>query len=163
MSGTTRASSGGRNWSSIPMQRITAASDQGKTPGLGLDPECEVPTSTIRLRRRTLLRSSTLTVAEVWATRIFTYSTISTRRKGRLKKSSGGQLGWERLEGKQACRIRAAVQGGYSDPEESWGETHNRMTDAMNRLVEALAPHIKTLKIEDAVEPIGEESCANNA
>ena len=84
-------------------------------------------------------------------------------KKGQIEAVFGGQLDWERLEGKQACRIRAAVQGGYSDPEESWGETHNRMTDAMNRLVEALAPHIKTLKIEDAVEPIGEESGANNA
>ena len=30
------------------------------------------------------------------------------------------------------------------------------MTDAMNRLVDAIRPHLKTLRIEDAVDPTQE-------
>ena len=78
-------------------------------------------------------------------------------KKLQIEDRFGGPLGWERLEGKRACRIRAVVQGGYSDPEETWGETHDRMTDTMNRLVGAIRPHLKTLRIEDAVESIDTE------
>ena len=73
-------------------------------------------------------------------------------QKEQIESAFGGPLSWERLEGKRACRIRVTLQGGYRDPEEIWGETHGRMTDAMNRLVDAIRPHLNTLKIEDAVE-----------
>ena len=68
----------------------------------------------------------------------------------------GGSLGWQRLEGKRACRFRAAVPGGYHDPEEAWRATHDLMTDAMNRLVGAIRPHLTSLKIEDTVEELNE-------
>ena len=77
-------------------------------------------------------------------------------KKEQIESAFGGPLRWERLEGKRACRIRASVQGGYSDSEENWGATHDRMTDAMNRLVDAIRPHLKTLRIEDAVDPTRE-------
>ena len=67
-------------------------------------------------------------------------------KRNEIEDAFGGKLRWERLEGKRACRIKAAVQGGYSDSEDDWAETHNRMTDAMNRLVGALDPHLATLK-----------------
>lgn len=73
-------------------------------------------------------------------------------KKGQIEAAFGGSLSWGRLEGKRACRIRATVQGGYSDPEETWGETHGQMADAMNRLIDTIRPHLKTLRIEDAVE-----------
>ena len=72
--------------------------------------------------------------------------------KDKIESAFGESLSWERLEGKRACRIRAAVHGGYSDPEENWEEIHGRMTDAMNRLVDVIRPHLKTLRIEDAVD-----------
>ena len=73
-------------------------------------------------------------------------------QKDQIESAFKGPLSWERLEGKRACRIRAAVHGGYSDPEENWGEIHGCMTDAMNRLVDVIRPHLKTLRIEDAVD-----------
>ena len=79
-------------------------------------------------------------------------------KRGQIEAAFGGSLNWERLEAKRACRIRVTLQGGYSDSEESWAETHDRMTDAMNRLVDAIRPHLKTLRIEDAVEPMEEAS-----
>ena len=72
--------------------------------------------------------------------------------RDQIESACRGPLSWERLEGKRACRIRASVQGGYGDPEENWGETHGRMTDAMNQLIDAIRPHLKTLRIEDAVD-----------
>ena len=79
-----------------------------------------------------------------------------------IEAAFGGPLSWERLEGKRACRVRAAVQGGYSDAEESWAETHTRMADTMNRLVDAIRPHLKTLRIEDAVNPTEEAGETNS-
>ena len=76
-------------------------------------------------------------------------------QREQIESAFGGSLSWERLEGKRACRIRVTVQGGYSDPEESWKNTHDHITDAMNRLFSALDPHLKTLKFEDAASPEG--------
>lgn len=72
--------------------------------------------------------------------------------KEQIEKAFGGPLVWMRLEGKKACSIRIVVQGGYGDPEESWATTHDLIADAMNRLVNALGPHIKALRIEGFVE-----------
>ena len=77
-------------------------------------------------------------------------------KREKIESAFGGPLSWERLEGKRACRVRATVHGGYSDPEESWEKTHGRMTNAMNRLMDAIRPHLKTLRIEDAVDPAQE-------
>lgn len=77
-------------------------------------------------------------------------------KKDQIEADFGGSLGWERLEAKRACRIRAAVSGGYHDPEEAWPATHDRMTGAMNRLVGAIRPHLRSLKIEDTVEQTDE-------
>ena len=77
-------------------------------------------------------------------------------KKDQIETAFGGSLSWERLEGKRACRIRAAVTGGYHNPEEDWQATHDGMTAAMNRLVGAIRPHLKSLKIEDTVEELDE-------
>ena len=74
-------------------------------------------------------------------------------KKQQIEEAFGGQLRWMRLEGKQACLIRADVRGGYGEPEDNWVAAHNRITDAMNRLVGALGPHLKSLRIESAVAP----------
>ncbi len=73
-----------------------------------------------------------------------------------IDKAFGGPLSWMRREGMQACMIRAEVRGGYSDPEDDWAATHDRMTDTMNRLIGALGPHLKSLKFESAVALEGE-------
>lgn len=71
-------------------------------------------------------------------------------RKDEIESAFGGPLGWERLEGKRACRIRASVEGGYRDPEEGWPEIHTRLASAMNRLIESVGPHLKRLQVPDA-------------
>ena len=76
-------------------------------------------------------------------------------RKEEIEGAFGGPLRWEKLEGKRACRIRVTAQGGYSDPEQSWKKTHDLMTDSMNRLINALEPHLKTLNLEDVIAPEG--------
>ena len=75
-------------------------------------------------------------------------------KKDQIETNFRGQLSWERLEGKRACRIRAAVNGSYYDSEEDWRAIHDRMTDAMNRLVGAIQPHLGSLKIEDTGEEL---------
>ena len=77
-------------------------------------------------------------------------------KKDQIETDFGASLSWERLEGKRACRIRAGVPGGYHDPEEVWRASHDRMTDAMNRLVGAIRPHLTSLKIEEADEELDE-------
>ena len=59
----------------------------------------------------------------------------------------GESLIWQRLEGKQACRISKVIDtGGYRE-EEKWPETHEAMIDAMIRLERALRPHIDELEM----------------
>ena len=77
-------------------------------------------------------------------------------KKEQIEADFGGSLSWERLEGKRACRIRAGVPGGYDDAEETWRATHDRMTDAMNRLVGAIRAHLTSLQIEDSAEELDE-------
>ena len=67
-------------------------------------------------------------------------------KKDEIEREFGGPLSWERLEGKRACRVRAPLEGGYRSPEEDWPGIHTRMTDAMNRLVRAIKPHLNRLK-----------------
>lgn len=47
--------------------------------------------------------------------------------------------------------IRAERRGGYGAPEAEWRETHDRMTDAMNRLIGAVGPRLKSLDADNAV------------
>ena len=69
-----------------------------------------------------------------------------------IENKCGETLGWERLEGKRACRIRASVDGGYSNSEERWQEIHDQMIRSMNKLVSAIQPHLKTLRLQKTNE-----------
>jgi len=64
-----------------------------------------------------------------------------------VETSFGGPLSWEALEGKRACRIRAALNdGGYRSPEDQWEQLQESQIDAMVRLECALKPHIRGLR-----------------
>ena len=80
-------------------------------------------------------------------------------KKDQIEAAFGGSLNWERLEHRQACRIWTAVatEEGYLDREEAWPAAHDRMTDAMNRLVGAIRPHLESLKIEGLDEDPDDE------
>ena len=68
-----------------------------------------------------------------------------------IENAFGGSLDWLRREGQQACMIRAELRGGYGAPEVEWRETHDRMTDAMKRLIGAVGPRLKSLDADNAV------------
>jgi hypothetical protein len=57
------------------------------------------------------------------------------------------ELEWQRLEGREGCRIRATSNiGGYRDPEK-WPEIYEWMSDHMVALERAFRSHINALKI----------------
>ncbi len=62
-------------------------------------------------------------------------------------KRFGGQLDWERLDGKRASRIRVKLQGGYRAPDEEWEAIQTPLVAAMNRLDAALRPALQKLKL----------------
>lgn len=68
--------------------------------------------------------------------------------KAKIEEAYGGSLKWERLDGWQACRIRAEdIAGGYSLPEDQWPDAHQRLTDAMNRLIGAAQPYLDQIDV----------------
>ncbi|MFH0963039.1 MAG: DUF4268 domain-containing protein [Planctomycetota bacterium] len=67
------------------------------------------------------------------------------KSRGNVEKAFGGQLEWQRLEGRRASRIRCTIEiGGFKD-EEKWAEVQDAMVDAMVRLDRALRPCIAKL------------------
>ncbi len=65
-----------------------------------------------------------------------------------IEAAFGGELSWEPLEGRRACRIAKYIDhGGYRDPEERWDEIQDVMIDNMIRLEAALRPHIERLDV----------------
>jgi|CXWL01.1.fsa_nt_gi hypothetical protein len=63
-----------------------------------------------------------------------------------IEKRFGGPLGWERMDGKQACRIRADLPVATTvRVEASWPELTDRMISAMIQLERALRPELDRL------------------
>lgn len=68
-------------------------------------------------------------------------------KKTAIESAFGGPIEWERLDAKQACRIRASLDcGGWKTPEK-WDAGISQTVDAMIRLEKALRPYIKQLTI----------------
>lgn len=67
-------------------------------------------------------------------------------RKDEIEQACG-DLHWQRLDDKRACRISIRLDiGGWKD-EDKWPDMQDAMIDAMIRFEEALRPHIDALKI----------------
>ncbi len=63
--------------------------------------------------------------------------------KAEIEKQFGGPLKWERLDEKQACRIKSLVDlGGYKSPESQWPAIQTEMLKRMTRLEAALVPYL---------------------
>jgi serine/threonine protein kinase len=79
--------------------------------------------------------------------------------KDEIEKTFGGELSWQRLDDKRACRIcHDMTIGGIRSEESKWPEIHDAMIDAMIRLEKALAPHLAQMKTELTAKATGESS-----
>jgi hypothetical protein len=75
------------------------------------------------------------------------------KSKDEIERAFEGKLSWERLEGKQSCRIAyITTVGGYKSHESKWPEIQDAMIDPMIRLEKALAPHLEKMKTDLAAE-----------
>ena len=69
------------------------------------------------------------------------------QHRSEIEKAFGGELAWEALEGKRACRIRFALaDGGYRSAEEDWPQLQSSQIDAMVRLEKAMKPFVRGLR-----------------
>ena len=59
-------------------------------------------------------------------------------QKEQIESSFGGELSWQRLDGKQSCRIAHIISaGGWRSDEAKWPEIQDAMIEAMVRLERA--------------------------
>jgi hypothetical protein len=73
------------------------------------------------------------------------------KHKDEIERTFGGELSWQRLDEKRACRIAYIIAaGGYKSDESKWPGIQDAMIDAMTRLENALTPHLAKLKTEFA-------------
>ena len=63
-----------------------------------------------------------------------------------IESTFGGDLEWESLEGKRACRIRKTISGGGWRDEETWPAVHEELVSSMIRLEQALSPHLQEVR-----------------
>jgi hypothetical protein len=69
--------------------------------------------------------------------------------KTELEKTFGGELSWQRLDDKRACRIAFTTPlGGWRSDESCWPAIQDAMIDAMIRLEKAFVPQLGKLKSE---------------
>jgi len=67
--------------------------------------------------------------------------------KAAIEEAYGGELSWERLDGKRACRIAQRFdRGGYRD-EGAWPDISDVTVDAMARLERAIRPFLNQLSV----------------
>ena len=68
-------------------------------------------------------------------------------KRSQVEAAFGGEIDWQRLDSKRACRIAWHLEfGGYRSDELEWPELQDQMIDAMIRLEKALSPCIAEVK-----------------
>jgi len=72
------------------------------------------------------------------------------QHKADIENVFGGELSWEKMETKRACRIaRYYETGGYRDEEEKWTAIQDEIIEGMMRFSKALSPYIRKLDVGD--------------
>lgn len=66
--------------------------------------------------------------------------------KDEIEGRFGQPLGWERLNEKQACRVRFDLDKGRLENEVDWPEMQDKMIDAMIRFERAIRPNLDALE-----------------
>lgn len=65
-----------------------------------------------------------------------------------VERRFGGPLSWERLDNKQACRVKISIEtGGYKSLEAQWPGIQSEVVDAMIKLEAALLPAIEAINL----------------
>jgi len=64
-----------------------------------------------------------------------------------IEERFGGDLEWDRQEGRRVCYITHRMTGGGYCDEDKWPQVHEAMIDAMIRLEKAFRPEIDGLDI----------------
>lgn len=65
------------------------------------------------------------------------------KHRHEVEQSFGGELEWQRLEGKRACRIRKVIEDGGLANEDRWPEIQGEMVDTMIRFEKFLRPYVE--------------------
>ncbi len=76
-------------------------------------------------------------------------------QRGAIEAAFGGALIWDRMEGKNGCRVRAWFQGGYRAPESQWAAIQDRQVDAMRRLELAFTPLMASVRVHLGEAEVG--------
>lgn len=66
--------------------------------------------------------------------------------KSAIEATFGGDLEWQDLPEKRACRIRKIIEGGYRSPQAEWPKIHDALVDSMIRLDKSMRPFVQALK-----------------
>ncbi len=122
---------------------------KGKTP-LHATANVSIPGG-LRDRDRTGIGSWYYVVGPRAGPRVELYLDLSTEQnkanfdrlfaaRSEIESRFEGALGWERMDGKNACRIRSEVEGPSFRDEGAWGSLQAKMIEAMIRLEKALRP-----------------------
>ena len=66
-------------------------------------------------------------------------------QKDEIEKDFGGNLLWERLDNRRACRISVDFDIGLKD-KEKWSELHDKMIETMIRFEGSIEKHIRQIR-----------------
>lgn len=67
------------------------------------------------------------------------------QKKNEIESVFGGDLSWERIDRKRACRIAKYYDGGgYSDNEDKWPKLQDHLINAMISFHKAISPYLKS-------------------
>jgi hypothetical protein len=67
-------------------------------------------------------------------------------KKSDIEQSFGGELVWERLDNRRACRVKKEVIGGYNCSDEDISGIQSQLVDCMNRLFASINPYLNEIR-----------------